>query len=504
MKSIVKKIISLATAVLMLGPIALSIGVKSVRAEDEIVLTVFSVEDYIHEAEDDSELGVLDMFKEQTGITVDYQTFATNEDMYNELIKDPYAVDLICPSEYMIMKMMTEDLIRPFETPKNFLENGSPYIKEVFKGLEIETANGKIPLMSSDEKTCYAVGYMWGTLGLIYNTQTVDAKDLTSWTDIWTKFTKKVTIKDSIRDSYFMALAYVYQDELLQAKAEFEQGVLGEKEYNDKISAIFNRTDADSVYKAGEALLGLKNNLYGFEVDSGKNDMLTGKIDVNVAWSGDAVYSIDEALFDEEGNKKPNAMYLGYAVPEEGANVWFDGYVMTKNADYDNAIKFLDFIASPEIAVLNMDYTGYTSCIGGEEVLEYVKESYHSEDGVKEYDLSYFFDPTHTGDDYKINVEEDYVLLFEAQYPTKEIITRCAVMQNFSGEDLERVNEMWKKVKLITLSKTAIITILSITAFIVLCYFAYKFREPIGEFLSRKLPRSKKKKKYNIIKIERI
>ena len=122
MKSIVKKIISLATAVLMLGPIALSIGVKSVRAEDEIVLTVFSVEDYIHEAEDDSELGVLDMFKEQTGITVDYQTFATNEDMYNELIKDPYAVDLICPSEYMIMKMMTEDLIRPFETPKNFLE----------------------------------------------------------------------------------------------------------------------------------------------------------------------------------------------------------------------------------------------------------------------------------------------------------------------------------------------------------------------------------------------
>ena len=136
--------------------------------------------------------------------------------------------------------------------------------------------------------------------------------------------------------------------------------------------------------------------------------MLTGKIDVNVAWSGDAVYSIGEAMFDEDGNVKEDAVRLGYAVPEEGANVWFDGYVMTKNADYNNAIQFLDFIARPDVAVLNMDYTGYTSCIAGEEVLEYVLDNYNSEDGSKVYDLSYFFEPGYEGDKYLVNVEEDY------------------------------------------------------------------------------------------------
>ncbi len=503
----IKRFISLIVSFLIVCTFLFSSGFTLVFAEEKVI-TVFSVEDYIHEAEDDGELGVLDMFKEETGITVNYLTFATNEDMYNELSKNPYACDLLCPSEYMIMKLMSEDMIRSFDTPTNFKTYGSPYIKDVFKGLSIESGEQIHPFMSEDENTSYAVGYMWGTVGLIYNMYPqmggeITAEDLNSWSNIWGNFSKRVTIKDSIRDSYFISLAYVYQEELLTAKQEYLQN--GDRvEYNKKLTEIFNRTDAESVVKVGDALLKLKNNLYGFEVDAGKNDILTGKIDVNVAWSGDAVCSIDEALFDENGDMKDNPVYLGYAVPEEGSNIWFDGYVMTKNANYDNAIKFLDFISRPDVAVLNMDYTGYTSCVAGDEVLEYVVDSYHCEEGVKEYDLKYFFDPLCEDDSYVINVEELYIPMFEAQYPTDDIIARCAVMQNFSGSDLERVNEMWKKVKLITLSDTVILLVCVAIVLCILGYFAYKYKEVIFGFIERLMPKNNKKKQYTVIKVERI
>ncbi len=504
--SVIKRITSLSLCAIMLFVCVFTSGITSVFAEEKVI-TVFSVEDYIHEGED-GEKGVLDIFKEETGITVNYLTFATNEDMYNELSKDPYACDLLCPSEYMIMKFMSEDMIRSFDTPENFKKYGSPYIKEVFKGLAIESGEEVHPFMSEDENTSYAVGYMWGTVGLIYNMYPsqggeITAEDLSSWQNIWTNFSKRVTIKDSIRDSYFMSLAYVYREELLQARSEYlETG--DSVKYNNKITEIINRTDAESVEKVGEALINLKNNLYGFEVDAGKNDILTGKIDVNVAWSGDAVCSIDEALFDENGEMKDEPMYLGYAVPEEGSNIWFDGYVMTKNADYDNAIKFLDFISRPEVAVLNMDYTGYTSCIAGDDVFSYVYDSYNSEEGDVKYDLKYFFNPECEDDSFVVNVENLYLPMFEAQYPTEETIVRCAVMQNFQGEDLERVNEMWKRVKLITLSNTTIILILAVVFLIIIGGVVIKFKEPIFDWLEKVLPKKKEKGKLKVIKVERI
>jgi hypothetical protein len=151
-----------------------------------------------------------------------------------------------------------------------------------------------------------------------------------------------------------------------------------------------------------------------------------------------------------------------------------------------------------------MDYTGYTSCIAGEEVLEYVLDSYHSDEGVKEYDLKYFFDPSCTDDSYVVSVEELYIPMFEAQYPTEEVISRCAVMKNFSGEELERVNEMWKKVKLITLSDTAIILILIGVALIIITGVVIKFREPIFTYLEKVLPKKKENGKLKVIKIEKL
>lgn len=481
-------------------------------------ITVFSVEDYICEAdpEDPESVSVLEMFEEETGVSVNYVTFSTNEEMYNELLKDPYACDLMCPSEYMIMKLISEGLIREFDTPSNVTEYGSKYINDVFKGLKVENQNGEtVSIMSEDESKSYAVGYMWGTVGLIYNMNTPDGRTLTdenfkSWTSIWNDFHKRVTIKDSIRDSYFIALAYVYQDELLEAKTAFENGDGSQEsadEYNAKLTEIFNRTDAKSVAKVEDALFELKENLYAFEVDAGKADILTGKIDVNLAWSGDAVYALEQGLYDEEGNDLENKIYLGYAVPEEGSNVWFDGYVMTKNADYSSAHKFLDFIARPDVAVLNMDYTGYTSCVAGNaentEVFDYVLDSYGDEEGTTR-DLSYFFDPDGTtGIDYTITVSDELLPMFTAQYPTEEIIQRCAVMQNFSGDELTRINDMWKRIKLITLSDTAIWTILGVSGAVAIGACLFIFREKIfAKWYDRE--KKDKKRKYKVVKIEKV
>ena len=128
---------------------------------------------------------------------------------------------------------------------------------------------------------------------------------------------------------------------------------------------------------------------------------------------------------------------------------------------------------------MNMDYTGYTPCIAGYEVFEYVKDSYDDGEGEgTNFDLAYFFGEG----DYTINVSDFSKQMFMAQFPTEEIINRCAIMQNFDGDDLERINEMWKKVKLVTLSDTAIIVIVVILGLVVVAVATYKINK---KFFSR-------------------
>ncbi|HCH74617.1 MAG TPA: hypothetical protein DEV87_05505 [Clostridiales bacterium] len=478
-----------AVTLILLFVLPFSFGVKTVRAEGSEI-TVFSVEDYI-------DTDVLDAFEEETGVKVNYLTFATNEEMYNELLKDKNAVDLICPSEYMIMKMRDEGLLKKFDTPQNFADYGSDYIKQKFK-------QAPLNIMDEDESKTYAIGYMWGTIGVIYRTEDVDGELLKSWSSLWSEFDGKLTVKDSIRDTYFMALAEVYKDELISWKNKFDGSECSAKDYNAAITEIFNRTDKETVDKVEKSLLDLKGKLYGFEVDAGKSDILTGKINVNVAWSGDAVFSIDQGLYDEDGEPLENQVVLGYAVPEEGSNVWFDGYVMTANADEENSLKFLDYLCSPEVATLNMDYTGYTSCIVGDEVFEYVKETYSDDESEDTVDLRYFFDPNGTNPDpeaYIINVAEELKYMFYAQYPTEDVLTRCAVMKNFDGDELERINEMWKKIKLITFSTGKIIAIVSAFVFAAAAIAVYVNREKLFGGIEK---RDEKKSKYKLVSKEEI
>jgi len=478
----VSKLFSFIFAVFMVFGIISPLFATEVLAEEKVI-TIFSWEDYIDEGYDDPEedaevllqegysreeleTSLLDIFEEEYGIKVNYHTFATNEEMYNELLKDPTAVDLICPSEYMIMKMKDEGLIKPYTMPQNYIDYGSPYIKSVFDKLNMNLQDEHGNVKS------YAIGYMWGTMGLIYNAEKYTDEDLKSWTNLFDdEFKGKLTIKDSLRDSYILAIGIVYKDELLALKNKLDtDSTYTEETYKDDLFKIFNRTDSETIDKVGDVLDDLKYNLHSFEVDGGKSDLLTGKIDVNFAWSGDAVYSMYEG---DKVDKK-----LGYVVPEEGSNVWFDGWVMTKDANEENALKFLEFVSKPRVAVRNMNYIGYTSCIAGDDVFTYVTDNFGDDEGNREVDLGYFFG----AGNYKVKVsdsDDGYYRHLYAQYADEETIMRCAVMDNFSDSVLEEINDMWSKVKLITFPTYAIILIVVLIVLIIAGLVIYKFKDKI-------------------------
>ena len=439
---IAKRFISLFLCFLMLAAVACFAGCSPKKGKE--VLKVYNWEDYISD-EDDEESGLKDLisaFEKEYGVVVEYSTFGTNENMYNELKINATGYDLVCPSDYMIMRMIKEDMVEPFS---DGFQNGeyrtyaSPYLQELFE------KNGW-----SD----YAAAYMWGTMGFVYNPEYVDKEDVSSWGALWMdKYANQSTIKDSVRDSYFLGLAYVAKDELDALAADFAAGKMGAEEYNAKLTEIMNRTDEDTLDAVKKQLIALKDNLYGFEVDSGKLDAASGKININFAWSGDAVTAMNEG---EEGDR-----FLNYSIPSECSNIWFDGWVMPKGANRELAEKFINFISRPENAVCNMNFVGYSSAIAGDEVFEWVQENYGAEgtDTVP-YDLSYFF-----GENKSISVKaEDLDRQISAQYPTVEVIERCAVMQYFDDETNAAVNEMWEEVKGVPIPLWAYIVIIAIAA----------------------------------------
>ena len=445
------------------------------ESESEIpVLRVYNWEDYISD-EDDEENGYIDLisaFEEEYGVKVEYSTFGTNKNMYNELLINSSSYDLVCPSDYMIMKMIHEDMVEPFtddfftETDRdgefNYYTMGvSPYIAELFE------TNGW---------TRYAAAYMWGTMGFLYDPDSVLDTSLTYWTDLDNEaFQNKFTLKDSVRDTYFLAVAYVYHDELLSLGDQYENGELSDKDYTAKIVDVMNRTDPETISAVQAALRKLKKNAYGFEVDSGKNDMVTGKISVNFCWSGDAAYSIYEAA--EENDKT-----LYYTTPAECTNVWFDGWVIPKGGNVTLAQKFLNFISRPESAIANMNYIGYTSSIAGaeDEVLEWVLDSYAlAEEDIDEdsvlFDLSYFFGEGSEAIFYA--GADDAKGMLVAQFPTEDIIRRSAIMQFFEEEANNRINMMWEDVKGAEVPLGAVIFIVAVAGALVAIYVITKYGE---------------------------
>ena len=203
----------------------------------------------------------------------------------------------------------------------------------------------------------------------------------------------------------------------------------------------------------------MTSNFYGFETDEGKNDTIAGKITVNYQWSGDAVYIMDVAEFGEEEEEVESTVKLNYCVPKTVSNLWFDGWVLTKQCkDVTAATMFINFLSRPENAVRNMNYIGYTSCIGSDEVFNnFVLDSYSTDEESETkttYDLNYFFNPNYNAED-PSTISEDYIFYTEeeqlkrqlyAQYPMEETLARCVAMRYFDREENTRANLMWSDI----------------------------------------------------------
>ena len=388
---------------LAIGILALS--TVSVFAEDRSnVLKVYNWSDYIAE-------GVLDDFKswykEQTGESIDviYMTFDVNEAMLSKIEKGHEDYDVVCPSDYIIERMLDKGLLLPLDfkslgsTPNYIEANRSPFIEQMFRSIN--------PSIDANQ---YSVAYMWGTTGIIYNPKFVTREEASTWDVIRNpKFAGKILIKDAPRDVYAPVLIYLKQNELKSGKVTLQD--------------LMRDSSDESLQMVQDYLMQCKPGVNGWEADLGKEQMTKNRAYVSLNWSGDAVWAIEEAAAVK--------VELDYVVPEEGSTVWFDGWVIPKYAkNIKAATYFINFMCRPDIAIRNMEETGYVASNGSREVLEsQIDESFEP------IDLSYFFGP-----------DASAVRVNPILYPDLSVIERCALEHDW-GDDTEKLLKMWQNVK---------------------------------------------------------
>ena len=413
-----RKIILILLAV---GTLSLTfVGCNQSEARKSI-LKVYNWADYIDE---DLLSEFEEWYKEQTGeeVTVVYQLFDINEIMLAKIERGKEDFDVACPSEYIIERMLKNDLLLPlnkdFGSTPNYLGNVSPYIHDVFDKID---GGGK-------NANDYAVGYMWGTTGFLYNKKYVTKPEVDTWSALWEpKFKGKLFVKDAFRDVYSPLLIYANQERIKRGEVTMDE-------------LMYDSSD-ESIATVEALLKKTKPNVAGWEADFGKEMMTKEKAILNLTWSGDAVWAIEEAAeIDVE---------LDYTVPKEGSIVWFDGWVIPKYAKNVKAASyFINFMCMSENAIRNMEEIGYVSVIGTPEVMEYMSESAVESGFDEPQDLSYFF-----------GEEADSVVINPVLYPDKSVIERCAMMHD-SGPRTAALLEMWSRVKGDNLNNWMVIVIL--------------------------------------------
>ena len=375
-------------------------------------------------------------YKEQTGEDVEiiYQTFDINESMLTEIEIGHEDYDVICPSEYIIERMLRRGLLQPIN--KNFGELPdytklvAPFAQEMFQQMVGEKEQED--MKASD----YTVGYMWGTTGFLYNPKFVNEADIRSLGGLLNpKFKDRIFMKDAFRDVYSVVVLYVYRDEIARGEVTREE-------------LVAHVTD-ERIARVEKFLTQAKNNIAGWEVDFGKEEMAKGKTWLNLSWSGDAQWAIDEA--SEVG------VELKYIVPEEGSNVWFDGWCIPKYAQNVKAASyFINYLCMPENAILNMEEIGYVSVIASPEILEWAN---NAEDNEQTADLSYFFGPEATA------IHANQVL-----YPDKSVIDRCALMHDCDTKTAAML-DMWNRVKGDNLGGSNLMMIVGIVIVLLILFF---------------------------------
>ena len=389
-----KKLAALLLASLILG------ACGSDRSE---ILKVYNWSDYI----DESVLPEFEQwYQEQTGETIHviYQTFDVNETMLSKIEKGKEDYDVVCPSDYVLERMLNNGLVLPLDFASlpdsiNYIANNrSPYIRDMFALFNPEI-----------DANDYSVAYMWGTTGILYNTKYVTEEEASTWDVIRNpKFADKIFIKDAPRDVFSPVLIYLKQKELQEGSVTIDE--------------LMHDSSDESLAAVEAYLKQVKDLVAGWEADFGKDQMTRERGWISLNWSGDAVWAIEEAA--EVG------VELKYVVPKEGSNIWFDGWVIPKYAaNVKAATYFIDFMCRPDIAIRNMDATGYVSANGDISVLES-----QVDEELDPIDVSYFFPGA------------DSVRVDPTLYPDRSTIERCALEHDW-GDDTAKLIAMWSRVK---------------------------------------------------------
>lgn len=300
MKKVLALLLTLSLAVL---PLTACGSASSSGSNGEVV--VYNWGEYI-------DPDTISMFEEETGIKVIYDEFETNEIMFPKIEAGASKYDVVCPSDYMIKKMIENDLLA--EINYDNVPNARANIGQQYWDMSKEF----------DPENKYSVPYCWGTVGILYNKTMVDGP-VDSWSILWDeKYADNILMQDSVRDAFMVAL---------------------------KLNGYsMNSVNPEELNAAKESLIAQKPLVQAYVIDQVRDKMIGNEAAIGVIYSG-------EAIFTQRENPD-----LEYVIPKEGTNVWIDSWVITKNApNKENAEKFIDFMCRPDIALKNFEYITYST-----------------------------------------------------------------------------------------------------------------------------------------------
>lgn len=299
---VLRRVIPVALVILITGGGIFYGSKNKMRSEEQVI--VYNWGEYI-------DPDVLTMFEEETGISVIYEEFETNEIMYPKIKSGAIAYDVVCPSDYMIERMVREDLLAEINW------DNVPNIKNIDPTYMDQSK-------SFDPDNAYSVPYCFGTVGILYNKTMVD-EPIDSWDVLWDpKYTDNILMQDSVRDAFAVALK--------------------RKGYS------LNSTDVNELEEATADLIKQKPLVQAYVIDQVRDKMIGNEAAIGVIYSGEAIYT----QWENEN--------LEYVIPKEGSNVWIDSWVIPKNAqNKENGEKFINFLCRPDIALMNFEYITYST-----------------------------------------------------------------------------------------------------------------------------------------------
>lgn len=254
---------------------------------------------------------LIEIFENETGVKVNYVEMTSNEEMLIKLRSSDSPYDLCFPSDYIIEQMIREDMLLPLDYSK------------------IPNAKNIDPKMNEftnvfDPGAKYSLPYMWGTVGILYNTTMVE-EPVDSWGILWDeKYAGNIWMYDSVRDTIGITLKYLGYE--------------------------MNTRSEEEVAAARDKLIEQAPLRKGFGTDNMRTSMINGKAALALIYSGDAFAAIDE---NED---------LAYVVPKEGSNVWYDNVVIPKTAkNVEAAFAFINFLNDGNVAAKNTEYICYST-----------------------------------------------------------------------------------------------------------------------------------------------